>query len=397
LQKLTNDRLKEAKISFQVANLLPLKPRRSTDQEEFYAQVLQVTEEREKSLLVENDLLKHGLYDVWKELQQIHGSVLDNVFVVDVPFDLVRETILQQVRESLQLIRDQWDHQLHSQEAAQKMAQREETIEQHEETLQEQEQRITSLAGKLSYLSHDMDKQAQLLQRCLKPEVGSGEVNRNGVETKPFSSQFGQGSIAQDQSRRATLAEYERFQQERQEFSEAAIRLAKERQRLELERQAFEAARREQQMKLAREQEFSRPSRATPPPANSVRQSMDMRTSPTKGTPATTSDFPTKSNQQTNPHDSSLHFTPLTEKTMHSNSPWFGDISRIPNVEPHVSHHPGTHVWSTPTSQGPSGSSSLFSNGSILKSALRPTSQSSHQVEPKQVKISPHATLFYAK
>ncbi|KNE66083.1 hypothetical protein AMAG_19335 [Allomyces macrogynus ATCC 38327] len=123
--KLTNDRLRDAKIYFTVANPTAFRGKRLGEKDEFYAQVLHATEQRERELLAEVDHLKQSLYDLWRELQHMHASVVPGDSpppVLNMPFELVRETVEQRVYEALQALRNEWDDHAESVAAAHNLA-----------------------------------------------------------------------------------------------------------------------------------------------------------------------------------------------------------------------------------------------------------------------------------
>ncbi|ORZ29203.1 Afadin and alpha-actinin-binding-domain-containing protein [Catenaria anguillulae PL171] len=100
-QKLSSDRFKDLKLNYKIANPGPYPaarthagPRRAAHPEDdYHSALLRDVEAREHALLGELDALKRLLHEVWIELQHLHSLAVPDLQVVDLPFELVRETV----------------------------------------------------------------------------------------------------------------------------------------------------------------------------------------------------------------------------------------------------------------------------------------------------------------
>ncbi|KAJ3371151.1 hypothetical protein GGF31_003574 [Allomyces arbusculus] len=192
--KLTNDRLRDAKIYFTVANPSPFRGKKLGEKDEFYAQVLHATEQRERELLAEVDHLKQSLYDLWRELQHMHASVVPGDSpppVLNMPFELVRETIEQRVYEALQALRNEWDDHAESVAAAHALADREATIEKQNDHIRDQDDRIQILASKLGELSNDMVQHSAQIENWLHDDdIGRAGGGDGASDIQSSASSF---------------------------------------------------------------------------------------------------------------------------------------------------------------------------------------------------------------
>ncbi|KAI9183045.1 hypothetical protein H9P43_003961 [Blastocladiella emersonii ATCC 22665] len=275
-QRLTTDRLKEAKLSFRVANnVLPAAASSRTGyraagasrttttttspETDYHLQVLRAVEAREQQLLAENDALKRAMYDIWMELQNLHSTCVDGIQVIDLPFELVRETVLDRTRQAIAAVRDEWyehtDAALAAAEAAEAAAQANEA----EEKIQQTNHQIDALTDRiLSSMQAEVVGMDNFMGTTLAPAssapavapaaAGSSRLADIGLPTggnrPPAVAARAAGGWNQfagrplsftsdtDESRARIQANYQRMHEEQELATRKARELDEERQRI---------------------------------------------------------------------------------------------------------------------------------------------------------------------
>ncbi|KAL7746472.1 hypothetical protein RI367_008122, partial [Sorochytrium milnesiophthora] len=272
MSKVANDRMREHTIQFQIANLVALpsalRAAKSATtagrDDDFMQTVLQALEERQRDTASENESLRASLFDVWNELEHMKSAVDHSLDVhqqdddmlspilpatFQLPYDLVRDNITERVRITLQQLRDLWDTSLQHGDRDSELARKDSTIEQQKHKILQQDSKIAQLAGQIGSLNVDMDKHTELLETWF--------TAANAMQTAPDSNNS--SWISESPARSVQLQHAQQRQQdlerERAKVTEAAVRIGRERSKLEREKALFDAARLAAEIKEQHDQE----------------------------------------------------------------------------------------------------------------------------------------------
>ncbi|KAJ3074336.1 Afadin- and alpha-actinin-binding protein [Podochytrium sp. JEL0797] len=258
LQKMTSEQLHSAKVGIRVVNpsakrmSAPVKISKSEKHEQdLYAVAITSLEEREKELLLENETIKSCLFstysriktcisDINKATGKPEAAILSHEPNEEarfhLPFELVREPIELQFQELLDQLGDFSDLVVNSvtpriDETAAPAA-----ASERYEADAAVEEGIMQLQNEIEEYKMIIEKQKSLIEMALDSEGGEGGGRGSFVESDVLSELEEQKQLIARRS--------EQLDEERRKFTDAAIRLGRERVQFEKEKDVFEEEKR---------------------------------------------------------------------------------------------------------------------------------------------------------
>ncbi|KAI9318269.1 hypothetical protein BDR26DRAFT_417082 [Obelidium mucronatum] len=252
LQKLTSDQLHSAKLGIRIVNpskkklSAPIKSKPANHEKDLYVFAIASLEEREKELLVELNALKSTLYSTYASIKQAVKTVnhvtgiedTDSVLSYEpheearfhLPFSLVKSQIEDQFQFLLGRV------QGFSSMIADAMKQR------TQQSSTESDDAIQRLHDEIAEYRDIVEKQKILIEMALETQVS--EVGKTGQETGNAGADEADFLSDLDEQRNMIARRSEQLDEERRKFTEAAIRLGRERCAFEREKEDFEEQKR---------------------------------------------------------------------------------------------------------------------------------------------------------
>ncbi|KAJ3054349.1 hypothetical protein HK097_002013, partial [Rhizophlyctis rosea] len=227
--------------SIKIVNALPkatsnlASKKEKKDEDGMYSAVITSYELREKEIISENANLRRCLFELYSELQtqlirrdDVGGGHLDDVesdkfggrqedVQFQMPFDLVRHSVVHKVRSAIEETKEEWGVLRHSQGGGQVP-----------EELVEELERLRRECDEYRDL---LQKQNQLLTMSFESQAG-GKGGEGSTDTFEMSAEL-------EEQRREIEEQRTQLEEDRRKFTEAAIKLGLEREALQREQDQF--------------------------------------------------------------------------------------------------------------------------------------------------------------